>query len=101
MDTKNFMKELRRYNQTKMDKKSEDPITANDMDQDHSGTMTKIVLFFTFKIIRVTMFILLTSYFLGIIFYIYCQITWENNREEFPENEYFITFFNMNQRTPL
>ena len=71
------------------------------MDQDHSGTMTKIVTFFAFKIIRVTMFIMLTSYFLGMIFFIFCQITMKNNLEEFPDGEYFITYFDMDSNSPL
>lgn len=101
MDKKNFMKELRRFNQKELEKKSEDPMTANDMDQDHSGTMIKIVSFFGFKIIRITMFIILTSYFLAMTFYIFCQITMENNIEEFPDHEYFITYFKLHEKTPL
>lgn len=72
LSSQNFMRELRAYTQKSIEQKCKDPFIANDMDQDHSGAMTKIATFFIFKIVRITIFIILSSYFLGIIFYMFC-----------------------------
>ena len=75
MSDKNFMAELRRYFQNKIQKKCDDPNTAYDIDQDHSGTMNKIIIFFSFKLVKLTMAFLLTTYYIGIVFYVYCDLT--------------------------
>jgi hypothetical protein len=73
MSSYKFMRELRAYNQKTIEKKCEDPMIADDMDQDHSGAMTKIATFFIFKILKITLFVILSSYFLGILFFMVCE----------------------------
>ena len=86
------MTELRRYYQNKIYLKCDDPQTANDMDQDHSGTMNKIIIFFSFKLIKLTMAFLMTTYYIGIIFYVYCDLTRVNHDQNHPND--FIHEFN-------
>ena len=72
---------------------------ANDMDQDHSGAMTKIAIFFVFKIVRITIFVILSSYFLGIIFFMICE---SNMIDEHLDgaDDYFIREFKILNKTP-
>lgn len=65
---------------------------ANDMDQDHSGAMTKIAIFFIFKIVRITIFVILSSYFLGIIFFMICESNMIDEHLD-SADEYFIREF--------
>ena len=62
------------------------------MDQDHSGTMNKIIIFFSFKLIKLTMAFLMTTYYIGIIFYVYCDLTRVNHDQNHPND--FIHEFN-------
>jgi hypothetical protein len=96
------MMEVRQYHRKKILKKCEDPLTANDMDQDHSGTMSKIILFFSFQLMKITLIILMTTYFLGIVFYIYCDITSESYKmnDDYAINT-FIGYHDMNMQKPL
>ena len=75
LDTKHFMHEVRLYHGKIIKKKCEDPKIANDNEIDHCQTMNKIILFYTMKIFKLSFSIFLTCYYLGIFFYIFCDLT--------------------------
>ena len=79
--------------------KCDDPITANDIDQDHSGTMNKIIIFFSFKLIKLTMAFLMTTYYIGIVFYVYCDLTRSKNDDNYTDD--FIQNFHFEDLSPL
>lgn len=69
-------------------------MTANDMDQDHVGTMSKIILFFAFQLIKLSLIFLFSTYFLGIIFYIFCDLTRKTTNND---ADYFIGYYSMDE----
>ena len=52
------------------------------MDQDHSQTFAKIILYYSFRMFKLLSSILLSSYFLGIIFFIFCDLTMHMSEDE-------------------
>ena len=52
------------------------------MDQDHSQTLAKIILYYSFRMFKLLSSILLSSYFLGIIFFIFCDLTMHMSDDE-------------------
>ena len=50
----------------------EDPKLANDVNKDQNKIMTVIMISYMFKTFKLVIIIFQVSYFLGIVFYIYC-----------------------------
>jgi hypothetical protein len=69
------MKHVKRFYGNKLNKVVEDPELAENIDIDQNKIMTIIFISYCFKILRLIILIILVSYFLGIVFYIYCDIT--------------------------
>ena len=91
LDNRKFMTDIRTYNKSKMAKICEDPLKANDMDQDHSQTFHKIILYYSFRLLKLASSILLSSYFCGIIFFIFCDLT----MHYYDREDAFISHFNL------
>ena len=91
LDNRKFMTDIRTYNKAKMAKICEDPLKANDMDQDHSQTLHKIILYYSFRLLKLVSSILLSSYFMGIIFFIFCDLT----MDFYERDDAFISTFNL------
>jgi hypothetical protein len=75
LDTAKIMKHVKRFYGNKLNKVVEDPELAENIDIDQNKIMTIIFISYCFKILRLIILIILVSYFLGIVFYIYCDIT--------------------------
>lgn len=75
LDTKAFMKNIKQFMQQKLEKDILDKHIANDMDQDHNNIVLLIVFGNSFKLFRLVILIVMISYFVGIYFYIFCDLT--------------------------
>jgi hypothetical protein len=103
LSDKVFMKELNDYNRARMVKCCQDPLIANDIIEDHSQIMRTLIIIYAFKISKLIMVILFTTYFIGVVFYIYCDITNDDVDAIYNEGtfgEHFIEHFQLNSMHP-
>ena len=75
LDTGSFMRRVKKIFQNRLNKIVEDPKLAEDTVLDQNKIVTIIMIGFLFKSIKLVIIILQVSYFLGIGYYIYCDIT--------------------------
>lgn len=75
LDTGKFMKQVKRIFEKKLDKICDDPELANNINMDQNKIMTIILFGYLFKTLKLVIVIFMVSYFLGIVFYIFCDIT--------------------------
>lgn len=75
LDTGKFMKQVKKIFEKKLDKICEDPDLANNINMDQNKIMTIILFGYLFKTLKLVIVIFMVSYFLGIVFYIFCDIT--------------------------
>ena len=71
---------------------------ANDIIEDHSKIMRTLIITYAYKISKLIMVILFITYFIGIVFYIYCDITNDNVDQIYAFNtfgEHFIENFEL------
>lgn len=61
--------------------------------------MNKIIIFFSFKLIKLTMAFLMTTYYIGIVFYVYCDLTRSKNDDN--DTDDFIQNFHFEDLSPL
>ena len=94
------MKHVKRFYGNKLNKVVEDPEKAENIDLDQNKIMTIIFISYFFKILRLIILIILVSYFLGIVFYIFCDITRSFASVQISEDD-FITKFGFLEKTNL
>jgi hypothetical protein len=100
LDTAKIMKHVKRFYGNKLNKVVEDPELAENIDIDQNKIMTIILVSYMFKILRLIILIILVSYFLGIVFYIICDITRGFESVEASGDD-FITKFGFLEQTNL
>jgi hypothetical protein len=66
-------------------------VTAEDTLNDHNQIMQIIYIQTGFKTLRLVVIIFMVSYFLGLIFYIFADLT--NDIEAVAQNQNFIEYF--------
>jgi hypothetical protein len=94
------MKHVKRFYGNRLNKVVEDPELAENIDIDQNKIMTIISISYLFKILRLIILILVVSYFLGILFYIFCDITRSFESVQLAEDD-FITAFGFLDQTNL
>ena len=97
LDTAKIMKHVKRFYGNKLNKVVEDPELAENIFIDQNKIMNIIIISYLIKTIKLVILIFLVSYFLGIIFYIFCDIT--RNFESVKKSEDFITYFGFEEMT--
>lgn len=75
LDTAKFMKQVKHFFEGRLQQICQNPDLAEDMDLDQNKIMTIIIVGYIFKIFKLVVIIFQVSYFLGILFYIYCDLT--------------------------
>lgn len=75
LDTAKIMKHVKRFYGNKLNKVVEDPELAENIFIDQNKIMNIIIISYLIKTIKLVILIFLVSYFLGICFYIFCDIT--------------------------
>jgi hypothetical protein len=68
------MFQVKAFFQRKLDKIIEDPELKDNMDLDQNKIMTIIITKYLFETTKLVIVIFQVSYYLGILFYIYCEI---------------------------
>jgi hypothetical protein len=104
MSDKVFIKELADYNKQKMKKCCQDPLIANDINEDHSKIMRTLIIIYAYKITKLITVILFIAYFIGIVFYIFCDITNDDVDNIYAANtfgEHFIEHFSLHEMHPF
>ena len=82
LDTGRFMKHVKKYYEIQLLKVCEDPALAENRDLDQNKIMRIIMISYIFKIFKLVILIFQVSYFLGIFFYIYCDVTRQFESED-------------------
>jgi hypothetical protein len=62
--------------------------------------MAKIATFFVFRILKITLFVILSSYFLGMMFFMICESNM-GDEQAIDSDDYFIRHNNLFEKTPL
>ena len=77
---------------------------ANDIIEDHSKIMRTLIITYAYKISKLIMVILFITYFIGIVFLIFCDITNDNVDQIYAFNtfgEHFIEHFELHSMHPF
>ena len=69
------MAQVKKIYEARLKKVIEIPELANNIDLDQNKIMTVIIISYLFKTFKLVIIIFQVSYFIGILFYIYCKIT--------------------------
>jgi hypothetical protein len=75
LDTGAFMRRIKKVYEKRLDKICEDPKLAEDTVLDQNKILTIIMIGYIFKTVKLIIIIFQVSYFLGIGYYIYCDVT--------------------------
>ena len=75
LDTGMFMKKVKYFFDGRLKSICKDPEMANNINLDNNKIMTIILIGYVFKTLKLVIIIFQVSYFLGIFYYIYCDIT--------------------------
>jgi hypothetical protein len=100
LDTAKIMKHVKRYYNNKLNKVVENPELAENIFIDQNKIMQIIIISYLIKTIKLVILIFLVSYFLGICFYIYCDIT-RNFDSVKKSKDDFITKFEFEKKTSI
>jgi hypothetical protein len=75
LDTGVFMRRIKKIFEKRLEKICEDPKLAEDTVLDQNKILTIIMIGYSFKIAKLIIIIFEVSYFLGLGYYIYCDLT--------------------------
>jgi hypothetical protein len=100
LDTAKIMKHVKRFYGNKLNKIVEDPLLAENIFIDQNKIMNIIIISYLIKTIKLVILIFLVSYFLGICFYIFCDITREFDSVKNSQDD-FISRFDFKKKTHL
>jgi len=75
LDTGKFMRQVKKIFEKRLEKICEDPKLAEDTVLDQNKILTIIMIGYFYKIAKLIIIIFQVSYFLGIGYYIYCDLT--------------------------
>lgn len=80
----------------------ENPKLANNSDVDNNNIMLILMISYFFKVVKLVIFILIVSYFMGMLWYIYCELTHDDTIVD-PKGEDlgFILKWNLDQKSNL
>ena len=93
LDTKAFMKSVKVYFNKTLEKACEDEEIANEIILDNNNIMTMLYIGNSFKVLKLVIVIFMVSYFIGIFFYIWCDLTDNHEDNGFGTGENFIDTF--------
>ena len=100
LDTAKIMKHVKHYYGNKLNKIVEDPELAENIFIDQNKIMNIIIISYLIKTIKLVVLIFLVSYFLGICFYIFCDIT-RNLDSVKASGDDFITKFEFEKKSSV
>lgn len=69
----------------------ENPKLAKNSDLDNNNIMLILMISYFFKVVKLVIFIVIVSYFMGMLWYIYCELTQKPANED--EDLGFILYF--------
>jgi hypothetical protein len=100
LDTAKIMKHVKRFYGNKLNEIVKDPELAENIFIDQNKIMNIIMFSNLIKTIKLVILIFLVSYFLGICFYIFCDITRNFESVKAAEDD-FITKFEFKKKTSV
>ena len=93
LDTKAFMKSVKSYFNKILQKACEDEEIADEIIMDNNNIMAMLYIGNLFKVFKLVIVIFMVSYFIGIFFYIWCDLTDNHEDNGFGTGENFIDTF--------
>ena len=87
------MKSVKSYFNKILQKACEDEEIAEEINLDNNNIMTMLYIGNSFKVFKLVIVIFMVSYFIGIFFYIWCDLTNYNEDDGYGTGENFIDHF--------
>ena len=95
LDTKAFMRSVKSYFNQILKKACEDPDIAEEINLDNNNIMSMLYIGNSFKVFKLVIVIFMVSYFIGIFFYIWCDLTDNHEDNGYGTGENFIETFKL------
>jgi hypothetical protein len=92
LDTAKIMKHVKRFYANKLNKIVDNPELAENIYIDQNKIMNIIIISYLIKTIKLVILIFLVSYFLGICFYIFCDITRDTASVKAAHDDFILKF---------
>ena len=98
VSSNSFMRQIKTIFNKRLEKLvSDDPYLANNIDIDNNNIMQILMISYMIRVVKLVIFIVLVSYFMGMFWYIYCQLTAVDNPID--EDIGFIAYWEFDKKT--
>lgn len=98
VNSNTFMRQIKMIFNKKLERLvDENPKLAKNSDLDNNNIMLILMISYFFKVVKLVIFIVIVSYFMGMLWYIYCELTQKPANDD--EDLGFILFFKLDQKT--